>query len=68
MLETLSGFQTRVRHVFPDVITNHYMLHSEAIAAKTLPASLHVITLEVYEIINFIKVMHSIHVSSEILV
>ena len=55
MLGSHSGFQTRVRQVVPDVITNHCMLHREALAAKTLPASLNVILLEVIKIVNFVK-------------
>ena len=55
MLGSHSGFQTRVRQVVPDVITNHCMLHREALAAKILPASLNVILLEVIKIVNFVK-------------
>ena len=55
MLGSHSGFQTRVRQVVPDVITNHCMLNREALAAKTLPASLNVILMEVIKIVNFVK-------------
>ena len=55
MLGSHSVFQTCVRQVVPDVITNHCMLHREALSAKTLPASLNVILLEVIEIVNFVK-------------
>ena len=35
MLGSHSGFQTRVKQIVPDVITNHCMIHREALAAKT---------------------------------
>ncbi|KAI6659873.1 SCAN domain-containing protein 3-like [Oopsacas minuta] len=55
MLGSHSGFQTRVRQFVPDVITNHCMIHREALAAKTLSASLNVILQEVIKIVNFVK-------------
>ena len=55
MFGSHSGFQTRVRQVVSDVITDHCMLHREALAAKTLPASLNVILLEVITLVNFVK-------------
>ncbi|KAI6649935.1 protein ZBED8-like [Oopsacas minuta] len=55
MLGSHSGFQTRVRQFVPDVITNHCMIDREALAAKTLLASLNVILQEVFKIVNFVK-------------
>ena len=55
MLGSHSGFQTRDRQVVTDVITNNCMLDREALAAKTLPASLYVILLEEIKIVNFVK-------------
>ena len=36
MLASHSGFQIRVEQIVPDVITNYYMIHREALAAITL--------------------------------
>ncbi|KAI6649927.1 hypothetical protein LOD99_6291 [Oopsacas minuta] len=55
MLGSHSRFQTRVRQFVPDVMTNHCMIHREALAAKTLPTSLNVILQEVIKIVNFAK-------------
>ena len=55
MLGSHSGFQVRVKQVAPGVITNHCMIHREALASKTLPASLKLDLEEVIKIVNFVK-------------
>ena len=53
MLGSHSGFQVRVKQVVPGV--NHCMIHREALASKTLPASLNLVLQEVIKIVNFDK-------------
>ena len=55
----------RVKQVVPGVITNHRMIHREALASKPLLASLNLVLQELIKIVNFVKVVHSTHVSIE---
>ena len=55
MIGVISGFQTCVKNVNPDVITNHCMIHCEALAARILPESLKEVMQVVIKVVNFIK-------------
>ena len=55
MLGSHSGFQVLVKQVVPGLITNHCMIHREALASKTLPAPLNLVLQEVIKIANFVK-------------
>ena len=55
MLGSHSGFQTRVKQIVPDVITNHCMIHREALAAKTLPICINIVLQDAIKIVNFVK-------------
>ena len=55
MLGSHSGFQVRVKQIVPGVITNHCMIHREALASKTLPISLNLVLQVVIKIVNFVK-------------
>ena len=55
MLGSHSGFQVRVKQVVSGVITNHCMIHRDALASKTLPASLNLVLQVVIKIVNFVK-------------
>lgn len=51
MLGCQSGFQARVKAIFPDIL----QVHREALACKTLPAMLKEVLQEVVKKVNFIK-------------
>ncbi|XP_066958608.1 protein FAM200C-like [Macrobrachium rosenbergii] len=55
MLSSKSGFMTLVKMKNPDIITTHCLIHREALASKTLPASLKDTLETVIRIVNHIK-------------
>ena len=55
MLGCRSGFVARVKEVAPHVFNTHCMIHREALASKTLPASLNYVLKDVIQMVNFVK-------------
>ena len=55
MLGVNSDFVAHVKRIVPSVITNHCMIHHEALASKTLPDELQSLLKSVIEVVNFIK-------------
>ncbi|OMJ23709.1 SCAN domain-containing protein 3 [Smittium culicis] len=49
------GFITLVLKENPDVVTTHCMIHSEALAAKSLPENLKVTLNQAVKVVNYIK-------------
>ena len=52
MLGAESGFQTLVRNLSTKVITDHRIIHRQALASKTLPEPLYNVLKEVIKTVN----------------
>ena len=50
-----SGFVSRVKGVAPHITNTHCMIHREALASNTLPASLNDVLKDVIQMVNFVK-------------
>lgn len=55
MLGIHSGFQSLVKKEVPNACSIHCMLHRQALASKTLPASLSAVMSEIVKSVNYIK-------------
>ena len=55
MLGCNLGFQALVKKLVPTSKRNHYMLHRQALASKTLPNSIQTVLEQMIRIINFIE-------------
>ena len=55
MLGSRSGFVTRIKQKIPNVVGTHCVIHREALASKTLPASLKDKLAIAIRVVNFVK-------------
>ena len=55
MLGCRSRFVARVKEVAPRITNTHCMIHREALASNTLPASLNDVLKDVIQMVNFVQ-------------
>ena len=50
-----SGLIAQIRAMNPDMISNHCMIHRQALAAKNMQPDLHDVLKDVIKVVNFVK-------------